>query len=87
MQYIFSFSAHQGKGNTLIYVLASVPTCSIELTRHTGRVLRRFSLAQCSGGPHEFRGVRRSTLLVSAVVGTRYTAAAIAWLLATVASV
>jgi hypothetical protein len=40
--------------------------CSIELVRHSGRRLRQFSLAQCDGGPHEFRGVRRSNLLASA---------------------
>ncbi|PSC69099.1 Zeaxanthin chloroplastic [Micractinium conductrix] len=34
----------------------------IELVRHAGRRLRRFSLAECDGGPHEFRGVRRSNL-------------------------
>ena len=37
----------------------------MELVRHTGRALRRFSLAECDGGPHEFRGVRRSNLLAA----------------------
>ncbi|KAL4852987.1 Monooxygenase 2 [Chlorella vulgaris] len=37
----------------------------IELVRHNGRQLRRFSLSECDGGPHEFRGVRRSNLLAA----------------------
>ncbi len=38
--------------------------CSVELVRHSGARLRRFSFSECEGGPHEFRGVRRSNLLV-----------------------
>lgn len=34
----------------------------VELCRQDNRVLRSFSLSQCEGGPHEFRGVRRSSL-------------------------
>lgn len=39
-----------------------IPSSDIELCREDGRVLRRFSLAECDGGPHEFRGVRRANL-------------------------
>ena len=42
-----------------------LPICSIELVRHSGRRLRRFSLGECDGGPHEFRGVRRANLLAA----------------------
>ncbi|GAB4819893.1 hypothetical protein N2152v2_006939 [Parachlorella kessleri] len=35
----------------------------VELCRSNGRRLRSFSLGECEGGPHEFRGVRRSQLL------------------------
>ncbi|KAL4450754.1 hypothetical protein ABPG77_001110 [Micractinium sp. CCAP 211/92] len=37
----------------------------VELVRQGGRRLRRFSLAECEGGPHEFRGVRRSHLVAA----------------------
>lgn len=37
--------------------------CRVELCRSSGRRLRSFTLGQCDGGPHEFRGVRRSNLL------------------------
>ena len=35
----------------------------IELSRIDGNLLRKFSLDECSGAPHEFRGVLRSSLL------------------------
>ncbi|KAL4433828.1 hypothetical protein ABPG75_000269 [Micractinium tetrahymenae] len=37
----------------------------VELVRQGGRRLRRFSLDECEGGPHEFRGVRRSHLVAA----------------------
>ena len=40
------------------------PRRSVELVRQSGTLLRRFSFSECDGGPHEFRGVRRSNLLV-----------------------
>lgn len=40
------------------------PCRSVELVRQSGTLLRRFSFSECDGGPHEFRGVRRSNLLV-----------------------
>lgn len=36
-----------------------------KLCNQTGRVLKEFELDECDGGPHEFRGVRRSKLLQS----------------------
>ena len=35
----------------------------MELCRGSGATLRSFSLGECEGGPHEFRGVRRAALL------------------------
>lgn len=35
----------------------------VQLCRQDGRVLRKFSLNDCVGGPHEFRGVRRASLV------------------------
>ncbi|KAK9825737.1 hypothetical protein WJX74_003165 [Apatococcus lobatus] len=35
----------------------------VELCTQTGRTLKAFSLTECQGGPHEFRGIRRSELL------------------------
>lgn len=35
----------------------------VELCRDNGRLLRRFSLSDCTGGPHEFRGVSRFSLI------------------------
>jgi 2-polyprenyl-6-methoxyphenol hydroxylase-like FAD-dependent oxidoreductase len=40
-----------------------LPGRRVELCRSSGRRLRSFSLGQCDGGPHEFRGVLRSNLL------------------------
>lgn len=37
----------------------------VQLCRQDGRVLRKFSLNDCDGGPHEFRGVRRASLVQS----------------------
>ncbi|PRW58015.1 zeaxanthin chloroplastic-like [Chlorella sorokiniana] len=37
----------------------------VELVRQSGTRLRRFSFSDCDGGPHEFRGVRRSHLLAA----------------------
>lgn len=36
---------------------------NVEIARDTGRLLRSFSLSECHGGPHEFRGVVRSHLI------------------------
>ena len=36
---------------------------NVELCRDNGRRLRNFSLNDCDGGPHEFRGVRRASLV------------------------
>ena len=41
------------------------PIHDVVLCREDGRVLRQFSLRDCSGGPHEFRGVRRASLVVA----------------------
>lgn len=35
----------------------------MELCTDTGSTLKAFSLDECDGAPHEFRGVKRSTLL------------------------
>ncbi|KAK9839598.1 hypothetical protein WJX84_010628 [Apatococcus fuscideae] len=35
----------------------------VELCTQEGRTLKAFSLTECRGGPHEFRGIRRSELL------------------------
>lgn len=39
------------------------PCCRVELCTQDGRTLKAFSLTECRGGPHEFRGIRRSELL------------------------
>lgn len=36
---------------------------SVEIATPSGQTLRRFTLDECGGGPHEFRGVLRSSLL------------------------
>jgi 2-polyprenyl-6-methoxyphenol hydroxylase-like FAD-dependent oxidoreductase len=42
------------------------PRCEgVELCRDDGRRLRAFALAECDGGPHEFRGVRRASLVAA----------------------
>ena len=38
-------------------------SCRVELCSNDGSTLKGFSLDECDGGPHEFRGVKRSTLL------------------------
>ena len=38
-------------------------TSNVQICREDGRILRKFSLNDCAGGPHEFRGVRRSSLI------------------------
>lgn len=46
--------------------IASLPCLwsrSVELVSSTGKRLRRFSLDECHGAPHEFRGVARAELL------------------------
>ena len=35
----------------------------VELCSADGETLKAFSLDECDGGPHEFRGVKRDTLL------------------------
>lgn len=41
-----------------------VEVCSrVELCSNDGKTLKSFSLDECDGAPHEFRGVKRSTLL------------------------
>ena len=35
----------------------------MELCSNDGETLKAFSLDECDGAPHEFRGVKRSTLL------------------------
>ena len=35
----------------------------VEICRQDGRKLRNFSILECDGGPHEFRGVRRASLV------------------------
>lgn len=37
--------------------------CRVELCTDDGNTLKAFSLDECQGAPHEFRGVKRSTLL------------------------
>ena len=37
----------------------------MELCSHSGQVLRGFDLDECEGGPHDTRGMRRSTLLAA----------------------
>ena len=37
--------------------------CRVELCTADGGTLKAFSLDECRGAPHEFRGVKRSTLL------------------------
>lgn len=37
--------------------------CRVELCTDDGTTLKAFSLDECQGAPHEFRGVKRSTLL------------------------
>ncbi len=37
--------------------------CRVELCSKQGQTLKAFSLTECHGGPHEFRGVRRAELL------------------------
>ena len=37
--------------------------CRVELCTDDGSTLKAFSLDECQGAPHEFRGVKRSTLL------------------------
>ena len=49
---------------TLIQKISSETCCCrIELSRTSGSLLRQFSLDECKGAPHEFRGVLRSSLL------------------------
>lgn len=40
-------------------VLDRIELCS----QNSGRLIRSFCLQECAGGPHEFRGVRRSSLI------------------------
>lgn len=35
----------------------------VEICREDGRKLKNFSIVECDGGPHEFRGVRRASLV------------------------
>ena len=37
--------------------------CRVELCTSSGAELKSFGLDECEGGPHEFRGVKRSSLL------------------------
>ncbi len=37
--------------------------CRVELCTDDGSTLKAFSLDECQGAPHEFRGVKRSALL------------------------
>lgn len=37
--------------------------CRVELCTDDGSTLKAFNLDECQGAPHEFRGVKRSTLL------------------------
>lgn len=37
--------------------------CRVELCSADGGTLKAFSLDECQGAPHEFRGVKRATLL------------------------
>ena len=37
----------------------------VELCASTGDVLKGFGLEECDGGPHDTRGMRRSTLLAA----------------------
>lgn len=39
------------------------PGCRVELCSADGETLKAFGLDECEGAPHEFRGVKRSTLL------------------------
>ena len=40
-----------------------VLSCRVELCSNDGSTLKAFSLDECEGAPHEFRGVKRDTLL------------------------
>ncbi len=40
-------------------------TFRVELCASSGEVLRGFGLDECEGGPHDTRGMRRSTLLAA----------------------
>lgn len=44
-------------------VVHSALCCRVELCSSSGDVLKNFGLDECEGAPHEFRGVKRSTLL------------------------
>ena len=37
--------------------------CRVELCSADGETLKAFGLDECDGAPHEFRGVKRATLL------------------------
>ena len=39
--------------------------CRVELCSSSGKELREFSLDECHGAPHEFRGVARGELLAT----------------------
>ena len=41
----------------------SIHCCRVELCSAAGTALRDFTFEECEGGPHETRGMRRSTLL------------------------
>lgn len=62
-----AFLTHVQLARTIFHssLHAHSSACSrIELCRDDGRLLRGFSLNQdCEGGPHEFRGVQRASLL------------------------
>ena len=45
--------------------VADRPPRRVELCSQSGAVLRGFDLAECEGGPHDTRGMRRSTLLAA----------------------
>jgi len=55
---------HMNKhGNLAIVNCIACHPCRVELCTDDGTSLKAFSLDECQGAPHEFRGVKRSTLL------------------------
>lgn len=55
MELCLRFAVHLTRGLT--------PGCRVELCSADGETLKAFGLDECEGAPHEFRGVKRSTLL------------------------
>ena len=56
-------SQPQSLTSAAFYLSRPLCACRVELCSNRGDRLRQFSLDECKGGPHEFRGVARSELL------------------------